>query len=151
MKGSDVILEGKQGPGRRLGIKEMSQISKRYMPEIAIGKPGSKPQVNSRIDHWRDGFKALIKERSSRQEPAWFLRGRKAILDSVSFDEFTKMLYNFFHAMLLDRKEKCEPVTCPDRLSYGTRDGEPAPVVLYLQPFIQPNKKFTNSPCTYTA
>lgn len=36
-KGPDVILEGRKTRlGRSLGIKEKSQISKRYMPEIAL-------------------------------------------------------------------------------------------------------------------
>lgn len=62
-------------------------------------------------------------------------------------EQFTKMLYNFSHAVLVDRKEKCGPGNHPDRLSYDTRDGEPAPVVLGLQ-FIQANKIFPLSACT---
>ena len=51
MKGPDVILEWKQWPGRRAGVKEMPQISEGYISEIANGMLGSKLQINSRMDN----------------------------------------------------------------------------------------------------
>lgn len=93
----------------------------------------------------------LLKKEASSGSQHDYVRARNSILDTFSFDKFTRMLHNFYHAMLLDKKEKRGPGDRPDKLHKGTKDGDPGPVVLSLLPFIQLNKTFANSIYTYRA
>lgn len=140
MKGPDVILEWKQWPGRRAGVKEMPQISKGCISEMAIGKLASKPQINSKIDK-EMVLKLWVKQEAPSRSQYDLLRARNTILDTFSSDEFTRMLWNFYHAVLLDKEEKRVPDHHPHRLYDSTKDGWPGPAVPSLLLFIQTQQK----------
>lgn len=83
----------------RKKVKETSQISQGNISETDIGKLGSNPQINSRID------KEMVLDLSAKREALTesqheSLRARSAILDTLSFEELTRMLCNFSHGML---------------------------------------------------
>ena len=147
MKGPDVVLEWRQWPGRRAGVKEMPQISKGYISEMAIGKLASKPQIYSRIDK-EMVLELWVKQEAPSRSQYDSLRARNTILDTFSSDEFTRMLWNFYHAVLLDKEEKHVSGHYPHRLYDSTKGGRSGPVVPSLLPFIHLNKNLPNS--TYT-
>lgn len=82
------------------------------------------------------------------------LRARNATSHTFSFDEFTRMLFNFYYTMLLARREKHEPGNHLERLSNGTKDGKPVEGVhvLWSCPSSYSfNSTFTSSTYNYGA
>lgn len=70
-------------------------------------------------------FKLFMKKEALVESQHDSLRARNAILNTSSFDEFARMLHNFYHVMLLAKKEKHGPGNHPDRLNNDTKNGEP--------------------------
>ena len=125
----------------------MPQISKGYISEMAIGKLAKKPEINSRIDK-EMVLKLWVKQEAPSRSQYDSLRARNTVLDTFSSDEFTRMLWNFYHALLLDKEEKRVPDHHPHRVYDSTKGGRSGPVVPSLLPFIHLNKNLPN--LTYT-
>lgn len=130
MKGPDVILEWRQWRGSRAGVKQMPQISKGYISEMAISKLARKPQINSRIDK-EMVLKLWVKQEAPSRSQYDSLRARNTVLDTFSSDEFIRMLWNFYHAVLLDKEEKRVPDHHPHRVYDSTTGGRSGPVVFF--------------------
>lgn len=96
----------------------------------------------------------IVKKEAPDKNHHDLLRARNATSHTFSFDEFTRLLFNFYYTMLLTWREKHDPGNHLDRLSNGNKDGKPVKGVhvLWSYPFSYSfNSAFTSSTYNYRA